>query len=140
MLDFMVEGLRPGDTVRVARLNRLGRSTRHVLELMARFAELQVRFVSLDLGVDTATPASKMMVGVFAVLAEYNRDSASVPALEQVRISHVATPTSGVEVPRPRFYTRWRGVHGRWYHFTYQAGDKRVMIPHPDPGRRSNEV
>ncbi|MDU0372121.1 recombinase family protein [Hymenobacter endophyticus] len=74
MLDLMVEGLRPGDTVMVARLNRLGRSTRHVLELIARFAELQVRFVSLDLGVDTATPAGKMMVGVFAVLAEYDRE------------------------------------------------------------------
>ncbi|MDU0372122.1 hypothetical protein ACFPAF_17095 [Hymenobacter endophyticus] len=47
-------------------------------------------------------------------------DAASAPTLQQVRISHVATPTSGGEVPRPRFYTRWRRVHGRWYHFTYR--------------------
>ncbi|RSK44723.1 recombinase family protein [Hymenobacter perfusus] len=73
-LDKLLQQLRPGDTVKVARLNRLGRNTRHVLELIARFAEQQVRFVSLDLGVDTATPAGKMMVGVFAVLAEYDRE------------------------------------------------------------------
>ncbi|WP_044003080.1 hypothetical protein [Hymenobacter swuensis] len=40
-------------------------------------------------------------------------DAASVPTLGQVRISHMATPTLGVEVARPIFYTRWLRVHGR---------------------------
>jgi hypothetical protein len=62
------------------------------------------------------------------------QDSASTPAQEQVRISHVATPTAGGEAPRPRFYTRWRRVHGRWYHFTYRVG-KRATIQLPDSSR-----
>lgn len=56
-------------------------------------------------------------------------DSCSdAPTPEQVRVSHVATPVEEVTAPRPRFYTRWRRVHGRWYRFTYRLGEKRAMV------------
>ncbi len=40
--------------------------------------------------------------------------------------------------PHPdRFYTRWRRVHGRWYHFTFRRGDNRAMVTTPEPSWRS---
>lgn len=59
------------------------------------------------------------------------QDSASAPALEQIRVSQVATPTRQVTTPVPRFYTRWRRVHGRWYHFTYRKGERRASVEQP---------
>jgi DNA invertase Pin-like site-specific DNA recombinase len=73
-LDEMVRLLRPGDTVTVARLSRLGRSSSHLLQLVADFTEKGVGFVSLDLGIDTTTPTGRMVLGIFAALAEYERE------------------------------------------------------------------
>ncbi len=74
-LDKLLALLRPGDTLTVARLNRLGRNTAHLLQLVAELATKGVRFVSLDLGIDTATPAGKMVITIFAALAEYDRET-----------------------------------------------------------------
>jgi DNA invertase Pin-like site-specific DNA recombinase len=73
-LDKMLEQLRPGDTVMVARLNRLGRSTIHLLELVDKFRKDGIRFISLDLGIDTGNVAGKLVLGIFSCLAEYDRE------------------------------------------------------------------
>lgn len=62
---------------------------------------------------------------------------ADAPTREQVHVTQVATPNTGVKVPRPRFYQRWRRVHGRRYHFTYRVGDKRAMVIEPTQGQRN---
>jgi hypothetical protein len=59
---------------------------------------------------------------------------ADAPSQEQVRVTQVATPNTGVKVPRPRFYQRWRRVHGRRYHFTYRVG--KHMVNKCPKGRR----
>ncbi len=59
VLTELLATLRAGDTVTVARLNRLGRSSAHIMQLVAELHERQVRFVALDLGIDTATPAGR---------------------------------------------------------------------------------
>jgi DNA invertase Pin-like site-specific DNA recombinase len=74
-LDQLLVTLREGDTVTVARLNRLGRNSVHIMQLVADFNARDVRFVALDLGIDTATPAGRLVLGIFAALAEYDRKS-----------------------------------------------------------------
>lgn len=74
-LDSLLNSLRAGDTLTVARLNRLGRSAVHLMQLVQHLRDQNIRFVALDAGIDTDTPAGKFMVGVFALLAEYDRES-----------------------------------------------------------------
>jgi DNA invertase Pin-like site-specific DNA recombinase len=73
MLDALLDALRPGDTVTVARFNRLGRNSAHLVALLKEFEEKQIHFVALDLGIDSATPAGQLVMHVFAALAEYQR-------------------------------------------------------------------
>lgn len=72
-LDALLDALRPGDTVTVARFNRLGRNSAHLVALLKEFEEKKIHFVALDLGIDSATPAGQLVMHVFAALAEYQR-------------------------------------------------------------------
>ena len=66
--------LRPGDTLVVWRLDRLGRS---LTDLIARMAELRQRnigFKSLHESIDTTSPAGKLQFHIFSALAEFERD------------------------------------------------------------------
>ena len=73
-LDDLLEQARPGDTVVVWRLDRLGRSLRHLLETVEALEARSVSFVSLTESIDTATPGGKLVFHVFGALAEFERD------------------------------------------------------------------
>lgn len=73
-LDSMLSILREGDEVVVWKLDRLGRSLRHLLDLMTLFEEKGVHFRSLTEGVDTGTPSGKLIFNVFASLSQFERD------------------------------------------------------------------
>src|SRR5690349_21541875 len=67
-LDEMLAQLREGDTVIVAKFNRLGRSTTHLINLVNEFAQKRVHFRALDFGIDTATPTGRLLLTFFAAL------------------------------------------------------------------------
>lgn len=69
----MCYSLNPGDTVVVTQLDRLGRNANDTLRVVAAFTELRVRFVVLDLNLDTATPHGKFALTMFAAIAELER-------------------------------------------------------------------
>lgn len=73
-LSRLMEQLRPGDTVVVWKLDRLGRSLRHLVETIADLAERKVGFRSLLESIDTTTSGGKLIFHVFAALAEFERD------------------------------------------------------------------
>ncbi len=70
----MLEQLRPGDSVVVWKLDRLGRSLRHLLEIGADLSAKGVELRSLTEGIDTSTPGGKLIFSIFGALAEFERD------------------------------------------------------------------
>lgn len=73
-LERMIGQLRPGDTVVVWKLDRLGRSLRDLIDLVQDFKERGVDFVSLQDGINTATATGRFTFNVFASLAEFERE------------------------------------------------------------------
>jgi DNA invertase Pin-like site-specific DNA recombinase len=74
VLEEVLGYLRPGDTLVVWRLDRLGRSLRHLIEVVAQLAERGIGFKSLTEQIDTTTPGGKLIFHVFGALAEFERD------------------------------------------------------------------
>src|SRR5215212_3567612 len=66
--------VRPGDTVVVWRLDRLGRSLKHLIETVTTLRERGIGFRSLTEQIDTTTPGGKLIFHVFGALAEFERD------------------------------------------------------------------
>jgi DNA invertase Pin-like site-specific DNA recombinase len=73
-LEQVLDQLRPGDTLVVWKLDRLGRSLRHLVDTIAELAEREIGFRSLQEAIDTTTPGGKLVFHVFAALAEFERD------------------------------------------------------------------
>jgi DNA invertase Pin-like site-specific DNA recombinase len=73
-LNKLLEQLRPGDTVVVWRLDRLGRSIKHLIELVERLSSIGVGFQSLTESIDTATSGGQLIFHIFAALAEFERN------------------------------------------------------------------
>ena len=73
-LAALLEYVREGDTVVVWKLDRLGRNTLHILETVKALTDRGVTLVSTSDGIDSSTPAGRMMIGVLGALAEYERE------------------------------------------------------------------
>ncbi len=72
-LDRLLDHLREGDTLVVWRLDRLGRSLRHLLELVEQLGQRGVGFRSLTESIDTTTPGGRLVFSIFGALAEFER-------------------------------------------------------------------
>jgi DNA invertase Pin-like site-specific DNA recombinase len=73
-LDDALAYLRKGDTLVVWRLDRLGRSLRHLIETVTALEGRGIGFRSLTEQIDTTTPGGKLVFHVFGALAEFERD------------------------------------------------------------------
>lgn len=72
-LDRLMATLVEGDEVVVWKLDRLGRSTQHLIEIIELFKTRGVAFRSVTDPVDTTTPAGNLVFQIFAALAEFER-------------------------------------------------------------------
>lgn len=72
--DQMLAYLRPGDVLVTVRLDRLGRSVHHLVELIKDLGERKVDLVVLQQGIDTTTPAGKLLFHMLAAVAEFEHD------------------------------------------------------------------
>jgi DNA invertase Pin-like site-specific DNA recombinase len=73
-LAALMDYVRAGDTVVVWKLDRLGRNTIHILETVKALTDRGVTLVSTTDGIDSSTPAGRMMIGVLGSLSEYERE------------------------------------------------------------------
>ena len=73
-LDEALSYIRKGDTLVVWRLDRLGRSLKHLIETVTELQGRGVGFKSLTEQIDTTTSGGKLIFHVFGALAEFERD------------------------------------------------------------------
>jgi DNA invertase Pin-like site-specific DNA recombinase len=66
--------LRKGDTLVVWRLDRLGRSFRHLIDTITALNERGIDFKSLTENIDTTTSGGKLVFHIFGALAEFERE------------------------------------------------------------------
>ena len=72
-LDEAIHFVRSGDTLVVWRLDRLGRSLKHLIETVGALEERGIGFRSLQENIDTTTSGGKLVFHVFGALAEFER-------------------------------------------------------------------
>lgn len=73
-LEAMLEKLREGDAVVVWKLDRLGRSLRHLVELVSYFKDKTVEFISINDNIDTTTIQGRLIFNIFSSFAEFERE------------------------------------------------------------------
>lgn len=73
-LKAMLNYVREGDTVIVSEYSRLARSTRDLLSIVQQLTEKKVQLISDKERLDTSTAQGRLMLTVFAALAEFERD------------------------------------------------------------------
>lgn len=86
------------DVVLVYRYDRFARSLRHLVNALADFDALGIHFVSLHEGVDTSTPNGRLVFGIFASIAEFERELIR----GRVRSGMAAARKRGIKLGRPR--------------------------------------
>ncbi len=73
-LESMLDYVREGDTVAVTKLDRIARSTRHLLEIVDRLDDKGVAFKVLNINLDTSTPTGKLMLTMLGAVATFERE------------------------------------------------------------------
>ena len=97
-LQRLLDQLRPDDVVVVLKLDRLARSTQHLLELVDNIRTAEAYFCSLsEPWADTTSHAGKMIMTVFAGIAEFERDLIR----ERTSAGRAAAKKRGVRFGRP---------------------------------------
>lgn len=85
------------DAVLVYRYDRFARSLRQLVNALAEFDALGIHFVSLHEGVDTSTPNGRLVFGIFASIAEFERELVRL----RVRSGLAAARSRGIRLGRP---------------------------------------
>lgn len=106
-LNKLMDYVREQDIVMVESISRFARSARDFLELMGRLNEKDVKFISKKEAIDTATPAGRFMLTVFAAVAELERDYIRARQREGIEIARLAGKYKG---RRPKLYRGFKGL------------------------------
>lgn len=97
-LDDLLAALKEDDTLMVWKLDRLGRSTLHLLTLLDDLRKRGIDFHAITQGIDTRTALGRMVFGQLAVFAEFEREQIS----ERTKAGMAAAKARGVHIGRPR--------------------------------------
>ena len=92
---------REGDVLVVWRLDRLGRSLKHLIETITSLNERGIGFKSITESIDTTTSGGKLIFHIFGALAEFERDIIR----ERTQAGLTAARARGRKGGRPRVLT-----------------------------------
>ena len=101
--------LREGDTLVVWRLDRLGRSMKHLLETVAELEGRGVGFRSLTENIDTTTSTGRLVFHIFGALGQFERDLIR----ERTQAGLTAAAARGRKGGRPRAVTEHKLAKAR---------------------------
>ncbi|GAB3048484.1 recombinase family protein [Spirosoma pulveris] len=73
-LKRLLEIIREGDTLMIWKLDRLGRSLNHLIEIVTQLEQQHIGLVSLNDPIDTTTAQGRLVFRIFASLAEFERE------------------------------------------------------------------
>lgn len=113
-LKRMLEFVRAGDTVVVESYSRLARSTKDLLNLIDALSEKGVNFISQKENIDTSTPQGRLMLTIFAGLAQFERECTLERQREGIAIAKSEGKYKGrkpIQVDEEKFkevYDRWK--------------------------------
>lgn len=99
-IDELMYKLKEGDTLIISELSRLGRSTPEILSLVNALVERKVRLIAIKQQIDlrgSQDITSKVMITVFSLMAELERDLISSRTKEALAVIR----RSGVKLGRP---------------------------------------
>lgn len=108
-LETALASLRPGDVLVVWRLDRLGRSLAHLVELVSELQGRGVGFLSLSDAIDTTSAGGRLVFHIMASLAEFERSLIG----ERTRAGMAAARARGSMVGRRRALTPAQLDHAR---------------------------
>jgi DNA invertase Pin-like site-specific DNA recombinase len=86
------------DGVVVYRYDRFARSLRQLVNALEEFRSLGIDFISIHEGVDTSTPNGRLVFGIFASIAEFERELIR----DRVRSGMAAAKAKGKRIGRPK--------------------------------------
>ena len=95
-LAALMDYVREGDTVVVWKLDRLGRNTLHILETVKALTDAGVTLISTTDGIDSSTAAGRMVIGVLASMAEFERELAK----ERTALKRESSRANGIKFGR----------------------------------------
>ncbi|MFH1609007.1 MAG: recombinase family protein, partial [Candidatus Bipolaricaulota bacterium] len=95
-LQEALAALQAGDTLTVWRLDRLGRSLPHLIEILADLGARGIHFRSLTENIDTTTPTGRLVFHIIGALAEFER----ALIVERTRVGLTAAKIRGVKLGR----------------------------------------
>jgi DNA invertase Pin-like site-specific DNA recombinase len=74
LLTKLIAELKPGDTLVIWKLDRLGRNLKDLIHIIYDLLDRDIALVSLQDPIDTTTPYGKLVFNIFASLSEFERD------------------------------------------------------------------
>ncbi len=74
VLEEIMRNIREDDVLVIWKLDRLGRNLAHLIHLTNKLIEKKVGLISLNDPIDTSTAQGRMIFGIFATLAEFERE------------------------------------------------------------------
>src|SRR5438874_12226421 len=107
-LEGALSYVREGDTLVVWRLDRLGRSLKHLIDTITKLNNRKIGFKSITENIDTTTSGGKLIFHIFGALAEFERDIIR----ERTNAGLLAARARGRKGGRPKALTPNKR---RWY-------------------------
>ena len=90
------------DAIMVTKLDRIGRSLKHLLSLFDEFQNKRIHFIATTQNIDTSTPSGKLQMQIMGAFAEFERNIISERTKEGLKYANRVGKRGKDKKPRKR--------------------------------------